>query len=199
MDNPRSAAPTGAFARGSEPGSQAYWSEVCARIAGGEQRAFETLYAEVSPVIYGICLRLIRNAAQAAEVTQEAMLELWNTAERYNAREGTVYAWAGTVGRRRAIDRIRSEESRSQRETRSLTLERDVDSVGERLLDAVDSARVRDCLGTLTVKEKQTVVDTYYGGCTYSEVAERRGLPLPTVKSRIRSALKRLKTCLEVT
>lgn len=150
------------------------------------------------PDIYGISVRLIRNSAQASEVTQEVMLEIWNNAQGYRAGSGTIYAWASTIARRRAIDRIRSEEARTQREDRSFTVEREIPEIDDALMEQVDSQRVRHCLDTLTAKEKQTVLDTYYGGRTYAQVAEGREMPLATVKSRIRSALQRLKTCLEV-
>ncbi|MGP9488313.1 sigma-70 family RNA polymerase sigma factor [Glutamicibacter sp. AOP3-A1-12] len=195
MESPRSAA--GTRPPVGEPSTE-YWTDVCQRVADGEHQAFDSLYAELSPIVYGISVRLIRNSAQASEVTQEVMLEIWNNAQGYRAGSGTIYAWASTIARRRAIDRIRSEEARTQREDRSFTVEREVPEIDEFLMEQVDSQRVRHCLDTLTVKEKQTVLDTYYGGRTYAQVAESREMPLATVKSRIRSALQRLKTCLEV-
>lgn len=180
------------------PGSTEHWSGLCRRVAQGDQQAFESLYTELSPVVYGISVRLIRNSAQASEVTQEVMLEIWNNAHQYSQSTGSIYAWASTIARRRAIDRIRSEEARTAREDRNFTVDRESAEIDDDLMAQVDSEQVRNCLGTLTDKEKQTVIDTYYGGSTYAQVAERRQMPLATVKSRIRSALQRLKTCLEV-
>lgn len=180
------------------PTSSAQWSGLCQQVAQGDQQAFATLYTELSPVVYGISVRLIRNSAQASEVVQEVMLEIWNNAHKYSPSTGSIYAWASTIARRRAIDRIRSEEARTQREDRTFTADRDVAEIDDELMAQVDSEQVRKCLGTLSVKEQQTVLDTYYTGSTYAQVAQRRELPLATVKSRIRSALQRLKTCLEV-
>ncbi|MGO2031543.1 MAG: sigma-70 family RNA polymerase sigma factor [Glutamicibacter ardleyensis] len=181
-----------------DPGSTEYWSGLCRRVAEGDHQAFDSLYAELSPVVYGISVRLIRNSAQASEVAQEVMLEIWNNAHQYSPGTGSIYAWASTIARRRTIDRIRSEEARTTREDRNFTVDREVAQIDDDLMAQVDSEQVRNCLGTLTDKEKQTVIDTYYGGSTYAQVAERRQIPLATVKSRIRSALQRLKTCLEV-
>lgn len=192
-------APSGTGTRAEvNPGSTEYWSGLCQRVAQGDHQAFDSLYTELSPVVYGISVRLIRNTAQASEVTQEVMLEIWNNAQQYSQSAGSIYAWASTIARRRAIDRIRSEEARTAREDRNFTADREVAQIDDDLMAQVDSEQVRNCLGTLTDKEKQTVIDTYYGGSTYAQVAERRQMPLATVKSRIRSALQRLKTCLEV-
>ncbi|HJX79308.1 sigma-70 family RNA polymerase sigma factor [Glutamicibacter sp.] len=192
-------APSGTGTRAeADTTSSGDWNGVCQRVAQGDHQAFDSLYRELSPVVYGISVRLLRNSALASEVTQEVMLEIWNNAHSFSPGTGSIYAWASTIARRRAIDRIRSEEARTAREDRNFTVDREVTEIDDELMAQVDSERVRSCLETLTDKEKQTVIDTYYGGSTYAQVAERRQMPLATVKSRIRSALQRLKTCLEV-
>lgn len=175
--------------------------QLLAASAQGDQSAFASLYDEVSPVVHGIAVRVLRNPALAAELTQEVMVEIWRTADRFDRRRGSVFAWAATMAHRRAIDRVRSEESRVAREQRDHQLDA-AHAVGaapeEQMLEALDASRVRQCLGRLTELEREAVSAAYYGGQSYSEVAQALGAKLATVKSRIRSGLERLRLCLGV-
>lgn len=177
------------------------------RAAAGDRGSFGLLYDEVSPVVHGICRRVLRNEGIAAETTQEVMLELWTRSSSYDPARGTVYAWAAMIAHRRAVDGVRSESSRRVREHRTHHEFRDVDvpdaaggsgGVDTDLLRREESDRVRHCLGELTDLENESLVAAYFGGRTYSEVASHLTAPLATVKSRISSALSRMRTCLEM-
>lgn len=165
--------------------------------ADGDRESFGLLYDAVSPVVYGISRRVLRDENMAAENTQEVMLELWSRSGTYNPRRGTVYAWAATVAHRRAVDVVRSESSRRDREHRTHRETLPVDAVDDGILQSEEAAQVRHCLGALTDLEKESLTAAYYGGRTYSEVARHLSAPLATVKSRIRSALSRMRTCME--
>lgn len=168
------------------------------RAAVGDREAFGMLYDAVSPVVYGICRRVLRDENIAAETTQEVMLELWTKASSYSPDRGTVYAWAATVAHRRAVDGVRSESSRRDREHRSYHEPRETESVDDGLIRHDEESQVRSCLEELTALENESLTAAYYGGRTYSEVAGHLDAPLATVKSRIRSALSRLRNCLEM-
>lgn len=168
------------------------------RAASGDRGAFGLLYDAVSPVAYGICRRILRHEGLAAEVTQEVMLEMWTKSSTYDPARGTVHAWAATIAHRGAVDSVRSESSRQDREHRTHREPREVDAVDDGILRSEESARVRHCLGELTDLENESLVAAYYGGRTYSEVARHLTAPLATVKSRIRSALARMRTCMEM-
>lgn len=166
------------------------------------------MYDAVSPVVYGISRRVLRDDDMAAENTQDVMLELWTRARTFDARRGTVYAWAATVAHRRSVDIVRSESSRRAREHRThrestaqgtsgtADTADTSDAVDAGMLRREETAQVRRCLGELTALENESLVAAYYGGRTYSEVARHLSSPLSTVKSRIRSALTRMRTCM---
>lgn len=168
------------------------------RAAVGDRQSFGVLYDVLSPVVYGICRRVLRDEGIAAETTQEAMLELWTKSSSYSPERGTPYTWAATIAHRRAVDAVRSESSRRNREHRSYHQPRETSDVDEGMLRHEETSQVRSCLEDLTVLENESLIAAYYGGRTYSEVASYLSAPLATVKSRIRSALSRLRDCLEM-
>jgi RNA polymerase sigma-70 factor (ECF subfamily) len=170
------------------------------RTARGDERAFTELYDAVAARVYGLCLRLVRDPAQAEEVSQEVLLEVWRTAARYRPEHGAGLVWILTVTHRRAVDRIRSAQARRDRERRVGTAAGGdtVDDVVDTVTARLEYQQVRRCLRTLTALQRQAVELAYYGGRTYREVAESLDVALPTVKSRMRDALIRLRDCLEV-
>ncbi|MCB7136268.1 ECF RNA polymerase sigma factor SigK [Cellulosimicrobium marinum] len=172
-----------------------------AACAGGDPDAFAPVYDALAPVAYGTCLGILRDPDHAAEVMQEVMVEVWRTAPRFDAARGSARTWVATLARRRAVDRVRAEQARRDRDQRDLdttlaTAPRDV--VAEDVERLLDGAAVRRCLGSLTDTQREAVVEAYFGGYTYREVAERLDAALPTVKSRIRDGLARLRDCLGV-
>jgi RNA polymerase sigma-70 factor, ECF subfamily len=167
-----------------------------ARCAQGDREAFAGLYDALAPTVHGVCRRVMVDRGLAEETAQDVMVELWSKAGGYRPERGTVFAWAATVAHRRAVDRVRSEVSRRRREA-ALPEERELDGTDDALLREEDGRRVRECLETLTELESQAVVHAYYDGLSYAEVASRLASPLPTVKSRIRFGLIRLRGCLE--
>jgi len=175
--------------------------ELLSRVARGDEAAFEQLYAQVAGPIFGLVLRIVRNPAQADEVTQEVLVELWRTASRYDPRRGSVLAWAMTMAHRRAVDRVRSAQASTEREARVASAEqaRPFDEVSEEVSSRLEREQVRRCLGTLTVLQRESVELAYYRGYTYREVAELLDTPLGTVKTRLRDGLIRLRDCLGVT
>jgi RNA polymerase sigma-70 factor (ECF subfamily) len=165
------------------------------RVRLGDESAFAEFYDAVGGVVYGTVLRVVRNPAQAEEVTQEVFVELWRTAARFDATRGSVRTWAATMAHRRAVDRVRSEQSARDREAVDAT--RDVapahDHVVEEVAASLDRERVAHALERLTDPQREAVTLAYYGGLTYREVAIRLGLPEGTVKTRIRDGLIKLR------
>ncbi|ARU53651.1 RNA polymerase sigma-70 factor (ECF subfamily) [Cellulosimicrobium cellulans] len=169
--------------------------------AGGDPETFAPVYDALAPVAYGTCLGVLRDPDHAAEVVQEVMVEVWQTAERYDAARGSARTWVATLARRRAVDRVRAEQARRDRDQRDVdasTAAAPRDVVVEDVERRLEGAAVRRCLDSLTATQREAVVQAYYGGLTYREVAERLDAALPTVKSRIRDGLLRLRDCLGV-
>ncbi|MDO8149220.1 ECF RNA polymerase sigma factor SigK [Isoptericola sp. b515] len=175
--------------------------DALAACAGGTPDAFGPVYDALAPAAYGTALRVLRDPDHAAEVTQEVMVEVWQTAATYDPARASARTWVVTLARRRAIDRVRAEQARRDRDQRDLDTNvapSGHDVVAEDVEQRLEGAAVRRCLDSLTGTQREAVVDAYYGGRTYREVAERLGAALPTVKSRIRDGLIRLRDCLGV-
>ncbi|WP_338899122.1 sigma-70 family RNA polymerase sigma factor [Streptomyces sp. TG1A-60] len=168
------------------------------RVAGGDQRAFEDLYAVVSGPVFGLVRRVVRDPAQSEEVAQEVLLELWRSAGRFDPARGSALSWVLTLAHRRAVDRVRSARAATERERREgrrshLTA---FDQVTEEVEAGLERQWVRHCLEKLTSLQRESVTLAYYDGYTYREVAERLSCPLGTVKTRMRDGLTRLRECL---
>ena len=174
--------------------------ELLVEVAKGDESAFERLYPLVAGPVFGVVRRVVRDAAQSEEVTQEVLVELWRTAPRYDPARGSALGWALTLAHRRAVDRVRSAEARGAREERFgiESLERDFDEVAETVTTNLEREQVRRCLGSLTTLQRESVELAYYGGRTYTEVAGLLKTPLGTIKTRLRDGLIRLRDCLGV-
>lgn len=169
--------------------------------ATGDQDAFAALYDLLSPAVHGTARAVLRDPDLAAEVLQEVMLEVWRTAPRFDPDRGSARTFVLTLAHRRAVDRVRAVQAQRDRDQRVADAEHHIpfDSVAEEVEDTMERTRVRSCLDSLTDTQRDAVVLAYYGGRTYREVAEELGAALPTVKTRIRDGLIRLRDCLGVT
>lgn len=163
------------------------------QVQDGDRDAYTKLFDTVAPMVYGITRRVLRDEAQAEEVTQEVMLAVWRTADKFDATRGSTRSWVATMAHRRAVDRVRSSQARRDREHVSGREEAPYDSVAEQVEDKADRQGVRDALDVLTPLQREAIDLAYYEGYTYREVAELLGAPLGTVKTRMRDGLQRLR------
>ncbi|SOD44280.1 MULTISPECIES: sigma-70 family RNA polymerase sigma factor [unclassified Streptomyces] len=172
--------------------------ELLLLVAGGDQKAFEELYAVVSGPVFGLVRRVVRDPAQSEEVAQEVLLELWRSAAKFDPGRGSAMSWILTLAHRRAVDRVRSARAAGERERREALRANQpaFDQVTEEVEAGLEREWVRRCLDRLTVLQRQSVTLAYYEGYTYREVAEQLSLPLGTVKTRMRDGLTRMRECL---
>lgn len=176
-------------------------ADLMAKVARGDAAAFAQLYDLMAPRVYGLIRRVLRNPAQSEEVTQEVMVEVWRTATRYDADRGSLASWILTMAHRRAIDRVRSEQSATDREqaVAAASSTTEYDEVAETVTTNLEVEQVRHCLSSLTELQRESVTLAYYGGYSYREVAELLDAKLATIKARMRDGLIRLRDCLGVT
>ncbi|WP_415857382.1 ECF RNA polymerase sigma factor SigK [Sinomonas sp. G460-2] len=174
--------------------------ELMGRVARGDQDAFGSLYDALAPLVHGLVLRVVRDPAQSEEVTQEVFLEIWQQAKRFDADRGRARAWITVMAHRRAVDRVRAAQASADRDLREGVKEfrESYDDVEHRVEVALESERVHRALESLTEVQREAIRLAYYGGYTYGEVADALGLPLGTVKTRIRDGMIRLRDVLGV-
>lgn len=172
------------------------------RVATGDMGAFETIYRELGGPVLGLIRRVLRDSAQSEEVAQEVFMEVWQSAARFDARFGGGRAWVLTIAHRRAVDRVRSVDASARRDAEAARQRQEAtppDDLLDQVASHLERDRVRRCLGRLTDLQRESVRLTYYAGHTYREAAELLGVPLTTIKARLRDGLGRLRDCLEVT
>jgi RNA polymerase sigma-70 factor, ECF subfamily len=171
-----------------------------ALVARGDEQAFAELYRQVAAAVFGLVTRVVRNPAQAEEVTQEVFVELWRTASRFDPARGSARAWIMTYTHRGAVNGVPSTERAARRD--DLAGRRDqgrpYDEVVEQVEASLEREHVRRGLDALTDLQREAVVLAYYGGYTHREIAELLGVPSGTVKTRLRDGLIRLRDHLGV-
>ncbi|WP_430785213.1 ECF RNA polymerase sigma factor SigK [Actinoplanes sp. G11-F43] len=169
-------------------------------VGRGDEQAFARLYDLVAPRVYGLIRRVLRDAAQAEEVAQEVLVEVWRTAARFDPVAGSATAWVFTIAHRRAVDRVRAEQAAAARTVRAgaAALDTPYDAVADEVSGRLERQQVRHCLDDLTELQRQVITMAYYQGHSYPQVAELLKTPLGTVKTRMRDGLIRLRDCLGV-
>jgi len=169
-------------------------------VARGDDAAFARLYDLLSPRVFGLARRVLRDPAQAEEMAQEVLVEVWRTASRFDTERGSGLSWVLTIAHRRTVDRVRSEQASTDRMHRVAAASAEVpyDEVADQVGTRLERQQVRRCLDGLTPLQKEAITLAYYGGHTYREVATLLGAALPTIKTRMRDGLIRLRDCLSV-
>jgi RNA polymerase sigma-70 factor (ECF subfamily) len=178
---------------GPPPGTGADLDWLLGAVAKEDHAAFERIYVQLREGVYRTVRAVLRDPAQSEEVTQEVFLELWCTAVHFDPVKGNAAAWVFLMARRRAIDRVRSVVASVLRDQRHAPDAGLWDQTHEAAAEALDRERLARCLDRLSAPQLQAITLAFYGGHTYSQVADILGVPLGTVKGRIRDALGRLR------
>lgn len=173
----------------------AYLEELLLRTGRGDHLAFAEFYRMTSRRAFGLARRVVVDSGLSEEVLQETFIAVWQQAAKYSPALGSPIGWLMTITHRRAVDKVRSHQRSAERDHRWGTTTRSVahDDAAE---DAMNRAEARLLTGSLSVLsglQRESIDLAYFGGLTYRQVAERLGVPLPTVKSRIRGGLEQLR------
>ena len=162
------------------------------RVRARDAEAFEQLYDGYHRLVFGIALRVASDAALAEDVTQSIFLKLWSSPE--NFRQGNFAGWLSRVTRNRALDVVRSRANRPLDEIPAdLPAEASTDAT---VFASIDAQRVRGALSALSEEQRTPIEMGFFGGITHEEIAQRTGIPLGTIKTRIRTGLRRLRESL---
>ncbi|WP_036491350.1 MULTISPECIES: ECF RNA polymerase sigma factor SigK [Nocardioides] len=170
------------------------------RSSRGDEAAFAELYDATSARAYGLALRVVRNPAHAEEVLQEAFLDAWRTSSRFDPTRGSAIGWLLTIVHRKAVDRVRSAEASTARDSTYHRESRPVehDSTLEAAHASLEAQRVRGAVAGLTAVQREAVELAFFGGYTHTEVATMLDVPVGTAKTRIRDGLIRLRDAMGV-
>ncbi len=168
------------------------------RVAARDQQAFARLFDRHSPVVLGVLTRMLADRALAEEILQEAFLQAWQQADRYQPGLASVRGWLLMMARSRALDRLRSRGARQRREDEVM---RDVpvaaEPTGTAAIEADERRRhVAEALAGLPAEQRQCVELAFFGGLTHTQIADRLQTPLGTVKSRILLGMNKLRQAL---
>lgn len=177
---------------------------VIARLAGGDHSALGTLYDRHARAVYSLVYRIVRHSHDAEDVTQEAFSQAWLQARRYDGGRATVVGWLLMIARTRALDRLRSRAGGLGRaafgsdEIDGLAAEHGGDQEANAIA-AQAAGRLREIVGSLPDAQREVLHLAFYRGLTHSEIADALQTPLGTIKTRLRTALIRLRDTLQVT
>jgi RNA polymerase sigma-70 factor (ECF subfamily) len=156
-------------------------------------RAFEALYDAHHRIVYGVAFRILGDTYGAEDVLQSVFLKLWNSPELF--RGGNFGAWIVRVTRNRALDVLRSRTTRNEGELpEALPEEETIEDVA---FSHIDAQRVRAALAALPAEQREPIEMGFFDGITHEEISRRSNIPLGTIKTRIRTGLRKLRAVLD--
>jgi RNA polymerase sigma-70 factor, ECF subfamily len=171
------------------------------RIAGGDALAFQGVYEQYAAVVFAVLLAMLGSAAESEELRQEVFLALWREASRFDPARGSLRAWLQVITRRRALDALRGRRSRPQPAASKDALHALCEAQDGETPEQAASQRERACavgraLAALPEAERQALYLVYFRGLSPYQIGPRLGIPVGTIKSRVRVGMLRLRDAL---
>ena len=184
--------------RSSEPAG-ARDEDLLLRVAAGDEHAFRELFSRYASVAHALAFRLVRHAHVAEEIVQESFLAVWRSPDRYDRTRGSVRAWVMGTVHHRAVDAVRREQAQRRRVEQSAAMASPItEDPTDDIVSAIDlpgeRRLIRKALAELPDEQRDVIRQMYFDGMSQSQIAERTGLPLGTVKSRALLAMRRLRS-----
>ena len=175
-------------------------SDALGRVGIGDRKAFEFLYRRTSAKLFGVCLRIFGNRNEAEEALQDAYLTIWNRAAAFDRDKASPISWLVAVTRNKAIDRLRvRDKGKAVDLDEALGIVDPSPNAEVRLAQMGDVKEIQSCIDRLDNRDANFIRAAFWNGRTYADIAVAESVPLPTIKSRIRRALLKLRHCLEGT
>ncbi len=171
-------------------GDAAEEMRLIARLRAGDQQAMSELYDRYGKVVYAVALRVLQDTAAAEDVLQDVFLQLWRNPGAFDASRGSLAAWLAVIARHRSIDRLRQRRPETDIEDCVIASGPDLADEAERVLVI---EKVRGALAEMNPDQRSAMELAFFQGLTHSEIAEKTGEPLGTIKTRIRSGLQQLR------
>jgi RNA polymerase sigma-70 factor (ECF subfamily) len=184
------------------PDRQSLNPDLLARVAQGDEQAFEDLYGHSCGILYTLALRMLRNPDEAADLLQELYRDVWQKAASYDRRRGTPMAWLVMMTRSRAVDRLRSASAESRTPPQSIeedlmaALQSDAPDPFEISADQEERELVAKAMAELPALQQQALELAFYEGLTHTQIAQRLNQPIGTIKTRIKLGLDKLRAAL---
>ncbi|MGN6764548.1 MAG: sigma-70 family RNA polymerase sigma factor [Rhizobiaceae bacterium] len=172
-------------------------TKLIVRISMGDRTAFDGLYRATSAKLFGVCLRVLNDRAEAEEALQEVFVKVWTKADRFAASELSPISWLVAIARNHAIDRIRARRQPHSDIDGALDIADPMPGPEAAVVAASERGRIHDCLEELERTRADAVRGAYLNGESYAELAARHGVPLNTMRTWLRRSLMKLKECLE--
>ncbi len=163
------------------------------RVRAGDTAAFESLYDGYHRLVYGVALRVLSDPGSAEDVTQAVFMKIWSAPDLF--RTGNFSAWIVRVARNRAFDALRARAARPEDEIPETLPAQD--ALEDTAMAQLNAEFVRNAIAQLPEEQRKLIELGFFGGVTHQEMAQSTGLPLGTVKTRIRSGLRRLRIALD--
>jgi RNA polymerase sigma-70 factor, ECF subfamily len=178
---------------GAQPNAMTTDLALVAAVRSGDQGAMAALYDRYSSIVYAVALRVLQDTGAAEDVLQDIFMQLWRKPGAFDASRGNMAAWLAVITRNRAIDALRRRRPQDDIENVIVSVEPDLASETERVR-AMD--KVRGALQDMPPAQRSALEMAYFEGLTHSEIAEKTGEPLGTIKTRIRTGLLSLRRVL---
>jgi RNA polymerase sigma-70 factor (ECF subfamily) len=177
--------------------SETDYEAMITRIAMSDRKAFDSLYLAVSPKLYGVSMRILKDRALAEDALQEVFIKIWQKASSYRAGQQAPMAWLVTIARNHAIDVIRANKRVHDDLEDHYDIKSDDPTPEQASIAAGERAKIDNCLEELEPQKAEAVVSAYVEGYSYQELADRYAIPLNTMRTWLRRSLMSLKDCLD--
>jgi RNA polymerase sigma-70 factor, ECF subfamily len=160
------------------------------------ERGFSILYDNYCSAIHGVIFKIIQSEEMAEDLTQDVFVKIWHKIENFDTTKGTLFTWMINIARNTAIDKIRSAEYSQSKQYIDIANNLNVVEARNNNSFNIDTIGLRAMVADLRPEYKQIIDLVYFGGYTQAEIAEEYGIPLGTVKTRVKAAINNLRTIL---